>query len=144
LSAFQRHNDPVLRAYDEGVEQGTRGASPGECPFREQPLRDAWLTGCVHGRTGVSRPERAPILEAGAFSGEAGPALRATSTAECSLCGQLGTQRDRLNDAREIEMFGAARYGWCALCRGKVEPPWSDGYKHRWDVFKKGRGRQRK
>jgi ribosome modulation factor len=131
-------NEPVLRAYDEGVEEGTRGASPGECPFREQSLRDAWLTGCVYGRTGVARPKPMPIRDAGAWSSEGGPSLRSTSAAECSLCGQLVTASEQVNDAREIEMFGAARYAWCPLCRRKVEPPWSNGYKKRWNRFVEG------
>src|SRR4051794_37741593 len=109
MSGFNRWSDPVLRAYDEGVEQGSRGASPGECPFREQPMRDAWLTGCVHGLTGVVKPLRVAIRDEGAWSGE-GPSVRPTSSTECSLCGQLGMASELLAEAREIEMFGVARY----------------------------------
>jgi hypothetical protein len=102
---------------------------------REQPQRDAWLTGCVHGRTGVTHPEHPPIREAGAWSGDGGPSLGRTSSIECSLCGQLGITPHGLSDAREMEMFGATQYAWCPLCRRKVEPPWSADYKLRWDAL---------
>jgi ribosome modulation factor len=137
MHGVDRRKDPVLRAYDEGVEQGARGASPGECPFRDTPLRDAWVTGCVHGRTGVAQPEHSPIRDDGSVN-ERGPSLRSTSSVECTLCGQFGTISDRISDAREIEMFGAARYAWCILCRRKVEAPWSDDYKRQWDLLSEG------
>ena len=58
------------------------------------------------------------------------------SSVECALCGQIGTFSDQVNDAREIEVLGAARYAWCVLCRRKVEAPWSDDYKRRWDLLR--------
>src|ERR1700682_2402624 len=139
MSGFRRGDDPLIRAYDDGVEQGSRGASPGECPFCEQPLRDAWVTGCLHGRTGAVQPERTPIRDDGAWSAEGGPSLRSTPSNECSLCGQLGTVPEQINDGREIEMFGATRYAWCLLCHRKVQPPWSDDYKRRWDLLRRPR-----
>jgi ribosome modulation factor len=132
MTDFHRGRDLVLRAYDDGVEQGSRGASPGDCPFQDQPQRAAWVTGCLDGRAGKARPARTPIRHDGAVS-EVGPSLRTTSSIECELCGMVSTSPEQITEVREIEMFGAARYAWCLLCHRKVEPPWSEDYKQRWD-----------
>jgi len=132
---MNRRRDPILRAYDDGVEQGARDASPGECPFRDPELRLAWLTGCVHGRAGIVRPTREPIRDDGAWAPADEPSLRPTSSLECALCNQLRTTSNRINDSREIEMFGAARYAWCILCKQHVVEPWLEDYKRRWDLL---------
>jgi hypothetical protein len=131
---FIDRSDPVLRAFDAGVDHGARDGSPGECPFRDDPLRDAWIRGCVLGRSGL-RPKHSPILR-GLDSGErSGPSVRSAALVVCSVCGQLASEMEQIDEAREIELFGAARYAWCPACRRKVDRPWSASYMSKWNRF---------
>ena len=129
---FTDRSDPVLRAFYDGLEQGGRDASPGECPFKDELLRNAWLEGCVQGRFGM-KPARRSALDVDRSNPR--PSLRAKTTLVCTVCEQIWSDSDTKNEARELERFGTVRYAWCASCRRKVDQPWSEEYRKRWDRF---------
>jgi ribosome modulation factor len=137
---FTDRSDPVQRAFEDGLEQGRRDASPGECPFKDEPLRSAWLEGCVQGRFGIKLADRSAL---DVDRSNPRPSLRAKTTLVCTVCEQIWSESDARNEPREKGLFGAARYAWCASCRRKVDQPWSEEYRKRWDRFASNNPRHR-